>query len=240
MTSVIQNHLKEIVEGRGDFFAHFRGCKASVGENMRLVMRRNVGICADIFIEEKIAFDLVILADSGYPGKFCVNFRLCEGSQLKCLVFSEFCKKLEISISSTMNGKNSKSEIGSFFIGKNHSKQIFSVSQTHNAAGSTSKVVSKAVLDDCSIHEFRGNVNISEAAENSDAHQKNENILLSNQAFVKSSPTLNILNNNVKCSHGATVGSVDASTIFYMRSRGIPMDTCKQLITDGMLLSMLG
>jgi Fe-S cluster assembly protein SufD len=101
---------------------------------------------------------------------------------------------------------------------------------------SRSSAISKTILDDSALSEFYGEINISDFAENSDAKQNNSNIVLSDMAKAVDCPNLNVFNNNVKCSPGATVGAIDDHIMLYLMSRGIGIKTSKQLVIEGILL----
>ena len=74
---------------------------------------------------------------------------------------------------------------------------------------------------------------IEKGAARSDAYQANRNLVLSDHAKATSIPMLEIDNNDVRCTHGATVGPVDPQHLFYLRSRGIPETTAKRMIVQG-------
>ena len=78
---------------------------------------------------------------------------------------------------------------------------------------------------------FNGKVVVHAAAQKTDAQQENHNLLLSDHAEVDTKPELEIYADDVKCSHGATTGSLDANSLFYLRSRGIDEETARGLLT---------
>lgn len=87
------------------------------------------------------------------------------------------------------------------------------------------------VLDGKSRGVFMGRVVVAEGAKGTDAQQNNANLLLSNDAQVNTLPQLEIYNDDVKASHGATLGQLDRDGLFYLRSRGIPESTARGLLT---------
>ena len=76
-------------------------------------------------------------------------------------------------------------------------------------------------------------IKVDPEAQNTDAFQTNRNLLLSNEAEADSLPGLEILANEVKCSHGATTSKIDDQELFYLLSRGIPKRTCEKLVVLG-------
>jgi len=91
--------------------------------------------------------------------------------------------------------------------------------------------VYKAILDDRSRGVFNGKVYVTPEAQKTDAKQTNRTLLLSEEARVDTKPQLEIFADDVKCTHGATVGYLDELPLFYARSRGVPADRAKKLLT---------
>ena len=91
----------------------------------------------------------------------------------------------------------------------------------------------KGVLNDKSRAVFNGKVFVRENAHGTDAQQSNKNLLLSNEARVDTKPQLEIFNDDVKCSHGATVGQLEEEELFYLLTRGLPETLAKNLLTYG-------
>ncbi|MDR2779134.1 MAG: SufD family Fe-S cluster assembly protein [Puniceicoccales bacterium] len=229
--------MDEILRGRSIVRDNFQHTKIS--SDIKLLIPSTNVTNATFSIGERSCLDIILLAVDCCKSTTRLTFELGKFSQLKCVILSESCKEFEISVDSILKGELANSDIRNFFYGKNSDKQKFSISQTHDAVNSKSNVISKTVLDDSAYSEFYGRVNMEETAEDSDARQSNHNILLSDSAQAISHPNLHISNNNVKCSHGATVGAIDNDTMFYMMSRGIDFQTCKQLVAEGAILSIL-
>ena len=80
---------------------------------------------------------------------------------------------------------------------------------------------------------FNGRVFVHEGAHGTDAEQSNKNLLLSADARVDTKPQLEIFNDDVKCSHGATVGQLEEEELFYLLSRGLHPDLARNLLTYG-------
>ena len=88
----------------------------------------------------------------------------------------------------------------------------------------------KGIFADKSTGVFNGKVYVNKEAQKTNAFQSNNNILLSDQASINTKPQLEIFADDVKCSHGCTIGQLDESAMFYMRSRGIPEKEAKALL----------
>ncbi|MBQ3580257.1 MAG: Fe-S cluster assembly protein SufD [Bacteroidales bacterium] len=91
----------------------------------------------------------------------------------------------------------------------------------HDAPHCKSRELYKGILDDQARARFNGHVLVMDGAAKTEAYQTNRNILLTDKAHVETKPFLEIYNDDVKCSHGSTVGQLDEQALFYMRSRGI-------------------
>ncbi len=97
----------------------------------------------------------------------------------------------------------------------------------------------KNVLDDRARSVFQGRIHVAPDAQKTDAHQMNRNLLLSRNAQADSKPELIIHADDVKCSHGATVGDLDQDAIFYLQSRGIDAITARNLMVRGFAADMI-
>ncbi len=100
----------------------------------------------------------------------------------------------------------------------------------HEAPGSYSDQLFKGILDDEAHAVFSGKVLVRKESQKTIAHQNNKNILLTDEAKANTQPHLEIYADDVKCSHGATVGQLDPQAMFYMRSRGISERSARQLM----------
>jgi Fe-S cluster assembly protein SufD len=105
--------------------------------------------------------------------------------------------------------------------------------QTHNAGNAVSDLLYKNALLDNSRTIFSGLIRVAEGAQQTDAFQTNRNLLLDPTAEANALPGLEILANDVKCSHGATTGNVDEDELFYMMSRGIAKRDAMKLMVFG-------
>lgn len=101
----------------------------------------------------------------------------------------------------------------------------------HARPSGTSREFYKGVLAGASHAVFNGKVIVHADAQRSDANQSNRNLLLSDNAEIDTKPQLEIYADDVKCSHGATVGQLDPEQVFYLRSRGMDDDSAKALLT---------
>ena len=107
--------------------------------------------------------------------------------------------------------------------------------QDHVSPHTASDLLYKNALDDRARTTFGGLIRVEPHAHFTDAYQKVRNLLLSDDAEANSMPGLEILADNVRCTHGATSGQIDEDELFYLRSRGIPIKAAQRLIVAGFL-----
>ena len=100
----------------------------------------------------------------------------------------------------------------------------------HNVPNCDSFELYKGVMDDKSTAVFNGKVIVHKDAQKINAFQSNGNVLISDDATVNSKPELEIFADDVKCSHGCTIGQLDDDALFYMQQRGIPKKEGKALL----------
>ncbi len=105
--------------------------------------------------------------------------------------------------------------------------------QNHNAPHTTSDLLFKGALRDNSRSVWQGMIYVAPGAQKTDGYQSNPNLLLDTSARADSIPGLEIMADDVRCTHGATVGKIDPTEVFYLNSRGIPEETAKRLIVEG-------
>lgn len=111
--------------------------------------------------------------------------------------------------------------------------------QDHMAPQCTSQLLYKGALKETSRAVYSGLIRINKGAWKSDAMQTNRNIVLSDGARADSIPNLEIDNNDVRCGHAASVGPVDENELFYLQTRGIPLDEAERLIVKGFFQEVL-
>jgi Fe-S cluster assembly protein SufD len=107
------------------------------------------------------------------------------------------------------------------------------VNVVHEAPNCTSNQLFKGVMDDMSTGAFNGRILVKPDAQGTVAYQRNNNILMTDDAKMDTKPQLEIYANDVKCSHGATVGQLDENAMFYLQSRGIDKREARLMLMFG-------
>jgi Fe-S cluster assembly protein SufD len=127
---------------------------------------------------------------------------------------------------------------GAYYLtGREHAD--FDTTQEHGAPNTTSDLAFKGVLDDRARAVWRGVIRVDKGAQKTDAYQENRNLLLSTDAQATPIPGLEIEANDVRCTHGATVGQVDRGQLFYLMARGLTKSQAQRLIVRGFFEDVL-
>src|SRR6187401_2515682 len=136
---------------------------------------------------------------------------------------------------SRLIGEGGRSDLLAVAVAKHEQEFDARTLQDHVSPHTASDLLYKNALDDRARTIFGGLIRVEPHAHFTDAYQKVRNLLLSDDAEANSMPGLEILADNVKCSHGATSGQVDEDELFYLRTRGIPVPVAQRLIVTGFL-----
>ncbi|OGI14518.1 MAG: hypothetical protein A3E38_01885 [Candidatus Moranbacteria bacterium RIFCSPHIGHO2_12_FULL_54_9] len=130
-------------------------------------------------------------------------------------------------------GSGAEAHIFAFFIGKGADAATLKTSQIHSAPRTLSQALIKSVLFDAAVFTYDGLIHIEKNAPQTDASQESRALLLSPRAQAFAKPTLEILANDVKCRHAATVSPLDAEQLFFAQSRGLSHQQAEQLLIRG-------
>ncbi len=139
----------------------------------------------------------------------------------------------------TLRGQGAEGKMSGFYFANNHQHLDHDTQQTHLAPNTTSDLLFKGALLDESRSVWQGMIYVSPEAMKTDGYQANRNLILSRSARADSIPGLEILADDVKCTHGATVGKIDPDLLFYLISRGIPQKEAEKLVVEGFFESIM-
>ena len=121
---------------------------------------------------------------------------------------------------------------------QNRKIDTYSIVQ-HTLPGCHTDELFKYVVDDNSVAAFSGLIKVFKGASRTEAYQNNRNIIGNDGARVYSKPTLEIYDDDVKCSHGSAIGQLDEKQIFYMRSRGLPEEEARFLLKQAFMADVI-
>lgn len=158
------------------------------------------------------------------------NFVLDTNAELKTFWLSINGGDIKNKLSVDLEGEYSRADLNGLYMVDRDQVVDNEVSVNHNKPSCNSNQLYKGILDDSAKAQFKGHIYVSQNAPYTEAIQNNRNILLTDKAVVNTQPFLEIYNDDVKCAHGATIGQLDQSAMFYMRSRGISERSAKMLL----------
>lgn len=129
----------------------------------------------------------------------------------------------DVSLKVDLNGEGARFAINGVGISTADEKIRVHVELRHNVSGCSSSQLFKNLVGGMALVDFYGRIIVAQDAQKTEAYQANHNLLLSETARVNTKPQLEIYADDVKCSHGATIGKLNEDEQFYMRSRGISL-----------------
>lgn len=132
-----------------------------------------------------------------------------------------------------LTGNGAQAQVNGVMFTSNRQQLSYITRQDHAAPHTTSDLLYKGGLQDQSRIVWRGMIRVEPDAQKTDAYQKNDNLVLSEEARTDSIPGLEIEANDVRCTHGATAGPVDEEMIYYLQARGISRTEAVRLIVEG-------
>lgn len=130
-------------------------------------------------------------------------------------------------------GAHAESSVGGLFLAAGAEHCVIDLHTAHKVADCRSDSLVKGIAGGSAVGEFHGLVYVAPDAQRTDARQQSRNILLSETARIVAEPQLEIYADDVKCSHGATVGQTDSEAILYMRQRGLSLAQARRLQIEG-------
>ena len=136
-------------------------------------------------------------------------------------------------VSLDLIGKGADGRISGLFFADRDQHLSYNTLQRHLAPRTTSDLLFKGALNGKSRSVWRGMIYVAPGAQHIDGYQANRNLVLDPASRSDSIPGLEILNNDVRCTHGSTVGKIDQEQLFYLLSRGIPKKEAEQLVIQG-------
>ncbi len=144
-----------------------------------------------------------------------------------------------VDLNARLVGLGANSDMLGLYFGDGDQHFDFNTSQDHVAPHAHSDLLYKGALDGSARGVFRGIIRVHEGAQGTDAYQTNRNLILSDQAIATSLPNLEIGADDIRCSHGATVGQLDKEALFYLMSRGLAREKAERLVVLGFLGEVL-
>ena len=192
-------------------------------------------VVVEINLAERAKLELSKLQDEGVKA-FHVSTtaaRLAERAELVSNALSFGAAIARHDINAWFTAPNGNIVLNGLYMGSGRQHVDFHTRLFHGATDCTSEQVYKGILGGHARGVFNGQVHVEPDAQRTQADQSNHNLLLSRNAEIDTKPQLEIYADDVKCSHGTTVGQLDEQMLFYLRSRGIPLAEARGMLTYG-------
>ncbi len=184
-----------------------------------------------IDVGENAVMDLVIMQNehnnSTHNARF--NISLAANAVLKFHIVTLHGGEISNTIEVNLNGKGGECILNGLYLANGKQRISNKINLSHNVPECHSSQLFKGILEDEAVTRFSGTILVAKDAQKTEAYQANNNLLASDFAKAYTQPHLEIYADDVKCSHGATVGSLNEDELFYMRSRGISYSEAKLL-----------
>ncbi len=132
-----------------------------------------------------------------------------------------------------LRGEGAEGRMSGFYFADRNQHLDHDTQQNHFAANTTSDLLYKGALIEKSRSVWQGMIYVAPGAQKTDGYQANRNLVLSKQARADSIPGLEIMADDVRCTHGATISQLEEEPIFYLMSRGLPRRAAERLVVDG-------
>jgi Fe-S cluster assembly protein SufD len=177
---------------------------------------------------------------SAETSRYCsLNARLDANAQLVLNVSTLRCGTTRNDINVWLEGEGADCRISGMSIADGQQRADNSASVYHNAARCFSNQLFKYVVDEEARGGFEGIIRVADGAHHTEAYQNNRNVLAATTARMHTQPQLEIYCDDVKCSHGAATGQLDAKALFYMRSRGIPEVEARTMLMQAFMSDVI-
>ncbi len=189
----------------------------------------------EIFADES---SIVRYANLQRHGSNCQTYitqraRIKQNSQLHSIFAGLGSRMSKVNVGTILDGRGADSRMYGIVFGHKGQHFDYHTLHHHQASESYSNIDFKVVLKDKTNSAYTGLIKVEEDALNCQAYQENRNMLLNKGAKAESIPELEILCDQVQCSHGATVGPIDPAMIFYLQSRGLSREDAVRTVVSG-------
>ena len=237
-------HLLFLASGNTQTASHPRTLVVAGSNSAATVIESYVGIADSPYLTNSVTemaletgatlnhYRLLIESEDAYHVGVA-RVHQADGSAYNSKVFERQVGLGRFDLYTGIDGENASCDLkGLYFTsGSQHMDNYININ--HEKPHSSSRLYYKGILDGRSRAVFGGTVFVQPGAIKTDSHQEDKNLVLSPDAEVDSKPSLFIYADDVKCGHGATAGNIDLDTVFYMRSRGIDLETASRLLIYG-------
>ena len=171
-----------------------------------------------------------LLGESGYVS-LTDRAQVGEGASIVLTALAAGGADSRLDCEITLSGDSGFAEAGGALLARGRQRHDANLVLRHAMPNGSSRQVWRSVADDRATCSVAARIEVARGAQKTDGEQSLKGLLLSRNATVNAKPELEIFADDVKCAHGATVGELDRNALFYLASRGIPLDDAKALLT---------
>jgi Fe-S cluster assembly protein SufD len=204
-------------------------------------LRSYTNAAVELFVEEGAKLEYVSLQNlSRETWHFASHHaRVERDAELDWVTGGFGSKKGKVRIQNDLAGEGATSQVTGAYFTDGNQHLDYDTFQEHIAPSTTSDFAFKGALRDTSTAVWRGMIRVERDAQKTNAYQENRNLMLSPTTHAVPIPGLEILANDVRCTHGATVGRVDREQLFYLMARGLSRGEAERLIVRGFFEDVL-
>jgi Fe-S cluster assembly protein SufD len=190
---------------------------------------------SEIFVEEGAKLEFVSIQNLSHATWHFATHRatVARDAELDWVAGGFGSRKGKVTIENDLAGSGATSRVTGAYFADGSQHLDYDTLQSHLAPNTTSDFAFKGVLRDQATAVWRGMIKVAKDAQRTNAYQENRNLLLSPDAHADSIPGLEILANDVRCTHGATVSQVNRDELFYCMARGLSKEEAQLLIVRG-------
>ena len=177
-----------------------------------------------IMLEADARAEFVVMQNEHNQAEHETNYEIVlgPGASLDMVFLSLHGGVIRNRINARLEGEGSDCQLSGLYLTDGEQRMDYDILMTHQVPNCRSNQLFKSILDDWGIAHFDGLIKVVPDAQKTEAYQANHNLLISDTARAFTRPQLEIYADDVKCSHGATIGRLNPDELFYMRTRGIP------------------
>ena len=195
----------------------------------------------ELFVEQAAKLEYVSIQNLSQETWHFANHhaRVERDAELDWVAGGFGAKKGKIRIQNDLSGPGATSRVTGAYFADGEQHMDYDTFQEHIAPSTESDFAFKGALRESARSVWRGMIRVEENAQKTNAYQENRNLLLSDQAHADSIPGLEIMANDVRCTHGATLGKVNREELFYLMARGLSRAEAERLIVRGFFQDVL-
>ncbi len=206
------------------------------GAQARLVLSHGAGCCStvDVAVGDGASLSIVELFVGGRS-----TMRIAQGAASRVALTSVVAGDGSAEYRTALDGAQAECDLGCVFLAGDDEHAQVKIRVEHNVADCRSASTVKGVAAGRGEGRFEGMVYVAPDAQRTDARQTSRNLTLGDEARITTLPQLEIYADDVKCSHGATVGQMDSDAVLYMRQRGLSEDAARRLQIEGFVADVV-